>query len=434
MASARVVEPEAELRVGLAGGDRGVRVAGDVGRDAQLDRLGARRRGRRARSSLSRSSKLSTTTSPMPGVERLAQLGLALGVAVQVDPLGRRRRPCSASASSPPEATSQPRPSSANSRRTAVHGNAFVAKTSDVRSCERSNAARNARARAAQVVLGDDVGGRAELAGELERVAAADLQAPALVEGGADRVDVRELLGHDGHGGQRVCRRNLRTVSIDPPELGRRDGLAYALFARGAAGRGRDHPRRGLGEGEPLRLRPQAARARLAAVLLRPARPRRERGRARARACSTTSRRWPRCSPTGRSGCAARRWAAGWRSPRPQRVRRRGGRRDLPGDHRGLLRGLQERRFAFRADVGRRRDGAGQRRPRGRRARPRRAPAAPARRGRRDRAGRGSRAACTPPRRAAGYVVAPGGHHRSIQHDAEYQALSLRFLERALGR
>jgi alpha-beta hydrolase superfamily lysophospholipase len=30
-------------------------------------------------------------------------------------------------------------------------------------------------------------------------------------------------------------------------------------------------------------------------------------------------------------------------------------------------------------------------------------------------------------------VVVPGGHHRSIQHDAELQALSLRFLDRRLG-
>ena len=32
------------------------------------------------------------------------------------------------------------------------------------------------------------------------------------------------------------------------------------------------------------------------------------------------------------------------------------------------------------------------------------------------------------------YVEAPGGHHRSVQHDDEYQALSLRFLEGALRR
>jgi pimeloyl-ACP methyl ester carboxylesterase len=30
-------------------------------------------------------------------------------------------------------------------------------------------------------------------------------------------------------------------------------------------------------------------------------------------------------------------------------------------------------------------------------------------------------------------IVVPGGHHRSIQHDAELQAVSLRFIERALG-
>ncbi|HEV2999489.1 MAG TPA: alpha/beta fold hydrolase [Solirubrobacteraceae bacterium] len=31
------------------------------------------------------------------------------------------------------------------------------------------------------------------------------------------------------------------------------------------------------------------------------------------------------------------------------------------------------------------------------------------------------------------YVEAPGGHHRSIQHDDEYQAFSVRFLQRALN-
>jgi pimeloyl-ACP methyl ester carboxylesterase len=30
------------------------------------------------------------------------------------------------------------------------------------------------------------------------------------------------------------------------------------------------------------------------------------------------------------------------------------------------------------------------------------------------------------------YVEVPGGHHRSIQHDAELQALSARFIEDAL--
>jgi hypothetical protein len=30
-------------------------------------------------------------------------------------------------------------------------------------------------------------------------------------------------------------------------------------------------------------------------------------------------------------------------------------------------------------------------------------------------------------------IVVPAGHHRSIQHDSELQAVSLRFLQRALG-
>jgi hypothetical protein len=31
-------------------------------------------------------------------------------------------------------------------------------------------------------------------------------------------------------------------------------------------------------------------------------------------------------------------------------------------------------------------------------------------------------------------VAVPGGHHRSVQHDAELQALSVRFIARALAR
>ena len=30
-------------------------------------------------------------------------------------------------------------------------------------------------------------------------------------------------------------------------------------------------------------------------------------------------------------------------------------------------------------------------------------------------------------------IAVPGGHHRSIQHDAEMQAISLRFIEEALA-
>jgi fermentation-respiration switch protein FrsA (DUF1100 family) len=34
---------------------------------------------------------------------------------------------------------------------------------------------------------------------------------------------------------------------------------------------------------------------------------------------------------------------------------------------------------------------------------------------------------------ASRLIVVPGGHHRSIQHDTELQAVSLRFIELALG-
>ena len=32
------------------------------------------------------------------------------------------------------------------------------------------------------------------------------------------------------------------------------------------------------------------------------------------------------------------------------------------------------------------------------------------------------------------FVAVPGGHHRSIQHDAEFQELSVRFLLESFGR
>ena len=64
-------------------------------------------------------------------------------------------------------------PSSWKTRRTAVHGKALEAKTTSPSPI----AARELAGAAAQVVLGDGVDGRAELARELDRVAAADEQA-----------------------------------------------------------------------------------------------------------------------------------------------------------------------------------------------------------------------------------------------------------------
>ena len=63
-----------------------------------------------------------------------------------------------------------------------MHGNALEANTTLKSSCPVCLPACEERARPrAQVVLGDDICRRAELARELDRVAAADLQPPVLV-------------------------------------------------------------------------------------------------------------------------------------------------------------------------------------------------------------------------------------------------------------
>ena len=83
---ARVVEAEAELAVGLAGRDRGVGVAGDVGRDADLDGLGL--------GAVAEPLELLDVVEVVDddvadaGLERLADLVVGLRVAVQVDALG----------------------------------------------------------------------------------------------------------------------------------------------------------------------------------------------------------------------------------------------------------------------------------------------------------------------------------------------------------
>ena len=111
----------------------------------------ARRRGARGGPARRRCR---ATISPTPRVERLAELAFGLGVAVERDHAPARTPARRAICSSPPEATSAPIPSSASTGRTAVHGNALVAKERSRRRAERL--AELARA-GAQVVLGDDV-------------------------------------------------------------------------------------------------------------------------------------------------------------------------------------------------------------------------------------------------------------------------------------
>ena len=119
---------------------------------------------------------------PTPAVDRLVELGSRLGVAVQVDPR-RVEASRSASASSPPEATSQASPSSASSRYTAVQGNALEANSTSTSRWRAATLDERARS-LADVLLDDDVGRRAELARQLDRVAAAELQVAARVDAG----------------------------------------------------------------------------------------------------------------------------------------------------------------------------------------------------------------------------------------------------------
>ena len=96
IASRRLVHREAELRVGLAGGDLLVRVAAHVGRDADEHRLRAPRSpsapvGDQPLQALDL-VEVVDHDQPDAVAQRHPQLGLGLGVAVQHDPLGREAR------------------------------------------------------------------------------------------------------------------------------------------------------------------------------------------------------------------------------------------------------------------------------------------------------------------------------------------------------
>ena len=169
-----------------------------------------------------------------------------------------------------------------------------------------------------------------------------------------------------------VCVRHRRRIM--PPcarvraraavERASTDGLAYARFAvRRAAARGRRRrpARRGLVQGEPLRLRPRcAAAAGLAAIAFDARGHGASDGRAGRPARSTTSPRIAELlrGPARARRCAGRAWAASWRSSRRAPARRRRGRRDLPrgrrpacarGAARRALRLPRRRRRARRA-------------------------------------------------------------------------------------
>ena len=247
-----------------------------------------------------------------------------------------------------------PAPPPRSSRSTAVHGNALEANSTSPWSPWLRGAApaRNVARARAQVVLGDDVGGRAELARQLDRVAAADLEAAGASRTRRSGVDVRSCRG--GHERRDYARHAHR--HSPRAELGERDGLAYALWLpeddrgpgvvilHGAGSRKENH----------ARLRRAAAAARPRGRLLRPARARRQRRRARRPRARRRGDRSRRCCPAGLPARAAR--VEHGRLPGARRRRAAGAagrRRDLPGERRRrcCARAARRRASTSRADV-----------------------------------------------------------------------------------
>ena len=180
--------------------------------------------------------------------ERLAELGRRLSVAVEVDPRGVEPAPereeqlaARGDVARQPLLGEQPVHRGARKRlRGEQHVEVGVA--SGHRLHERAGPG-------ADVVLGDDVRRGAELARELDGVAAADLEPTALVDPRSDRIDVGQGGGGRGHRGPIMpCRTRAwhdrrvprpRTVTPQlPTEIGVHEGLVVlAVAADGATPR-----------------------------------------------------------------------------------------------------------------------------------------------------------------------------------------------------
>ena len=224
-----------------------------------------------------------------------------------------------------------------------------------------------------------------------------------------------------------------RTVSADPPELGRRDGLSYALFTPSsgdvAGGVVVVHGADSVKESHFDFARKLKGHG-IAAVCFDVRGHGDSEGALGAGALedvATIASVLPP-GPVALRGSSMGGWLA---LAAAERVGAAAVVAICPATSAGLLRGVQERRFAFRADV----DGLGlvlagvdlevAAHDLGERLLLLHAEGdetVPVEHSRRlHAAGPGSR-----------YVEAPGGHHRSIQHDDEYQALSLRFIAHRL--
>ena len=149
------------------------------------------RRPAASRSSRSISSKRVDDHVADAGVERLQQLGLGLVVAVHVDPLRRRTRRGAPGAAR----RRRRRRRRAPPRRTACRRRCRLKRLARVEDLEALGPLGEGGDRlagaGAEVVLGIDVGGGAELGRELDQVAAADLDPTALVDAAPGREDRR---------------------------------------------------------------------------------------------------------------------------------------------------------------------------------------------------------------------------------------------------
>ena len=286
----------------------------------------------------------------------------------------------------------------------------------------------------AHVVLGVHVGGRAELPGPPRPGRVRHLERAGLVQPRAERIHMgyRDCWLQVPIGGWMSSAPRPRLLSFGHE----RRPLVRALPAEAARGRGRG-PRWGrIAEGHPLRLRARVPGRRARRDRVRRAGPRRLRGRVSGRAPRMTRWPWRGCCASTRRGsrCEDRCWSA-----RPPRATRRACAvvAICPAPEDLLLRlvraGDPER---FRCDVEATtawlRVGLRLRRRGRARAGHRAAPAPRARR----RAGavHGQRAApMRRPTTPSGCCCSPGGHHRSIQHDQELQAVSRRFIRDAAG-
>src|SRR2546421_2144082 len=187
--------------------------------------------------------------------------------------------PCRAICSSPAEATSQPRPSSASSRATAVQGKALEPNsTSEGPSWWAPTASTKVRARARMSSSATTYAGvpnsRASSMASQPPTSRRPRSLRRLPSGyTCESWRVAAMAWDYRRRGPRTHDRERRRAGTPPrPDL-------RAVAARGGAGgRGDRAPRRRLVQGEPLRLRPHRTRHGPRGAGLRPARPRRQRG------------------------------------------------------------------------------------------------------------------------------------------------------------